>query len=261
MKIIDCFIFYNEIELLLYRLSILYEYVDYFILVESTKTFVGNQKILYYQENIDLFSKFKDKIIHIIVDDMPYKTPNIKYKEQWKNERHQRNCIDRGIKKLSLSDDDIILISDVDEIIDPTIFSNKYEIGKIYKLEQDMYYYNLQSMCHNKWKAVKLLLYNTYINIKKLPDDIRKYTTTDIITKGGWHLSYFGDNKFIKNKIINFSHQEYNTNEYCNLDKIKSNITNGIDIFNRKNHDLIKINIDKNSYLPIEYNVYLIKYI
>ena len=44
MKIIDSFIFYNELDLLYYRLSILDEYVDYFILVESKYTFSGDIK-------------------------------------------------------------------------------------------------------------------------------------------------------------------------------------------------------------------------
>ena len=43
MKIVDCFIFYNEIDMLLYRLEILNEYVDYFILVESKYTFSGKE--------------------------------------------------------------------------------------------------------------------------------------------------------------------------------------------------------------------------
>ena len=77
MKIIDSFIFYNELDLLNYRLSILNDFVDYFILVESTHTFTGYPKKLFYNENKKLFDKFNQKIIHIIVDDFPYKYPNI----------------------------------------------------------------------------------------------------------------------------------------------------------------------------------------
>ena len=77
MKIIDTFIFYNEIELLTYRLSILNEYIDYFVLVEARYSFSGKPKELYYENNKDLFKKFNKKIIHIILDDLPYKFPNI----------------------------------------------------------------------------------------------------------------------------------------------------------------------------------------
>ena len=71
MKIIDCFIFYNELKMLLFRLSELNEYVDYFIIVESTFTFTGNKKDLFFKNNASMFESFKEKIIHIIVDDMP----------------------------------------------------------------------------------------------------------------------------------------------------------------------------------------------
>jgi hypothetical protein len=66
-KIIDCFIFYNELNMLEFRFQELYNDVN--VLVKSTIT--SKDKILYYNENIDLFSKYKDKIIHIIVDDFP----------------------------------------------------------------------------------------------------------------------------------------------------------------------------------------------
>ena len=110
MKIVDCFIFYNELDMLKYRLSILNEHVDYFILVESTHTHVGKEKQLFYNDNKELFKDFHSKIIHIIVDDFPFKFPNIDIakSEQWKNENFQRNAIVRGLNQLSLLDDDII---------------------------------------------------------------------------------------------------------------------------------------------------------
>ena len=113
-KIIDCFIFYNELELLTYRLNILNDFVDFFVLVESTLTFVGKEKPLFYQENKHLFEKFNDKIIHVVVDDFPYKNPNIESREQWENERFQRNCISRGLNKLSLQNNDVNTNTDID---------------------------------------------------------------------------------------------------------------------------------------------------
>ena len=49
MKIIDCFIFYNELDLLTYRLNLLKNIVDYFIIVESTHTFIGKEKKIIFQ--------------------------------------------------------------------------------------------------------------------------------------------------------------------------------------------------------------------
>lgn len=150
MKIIDCFIFYNELDLLNYRLNILNNIVDYFIVVEATHKHNGKEKNLIYEENKNKFDSFKNKIIHIILDDFPYKFPNINNNndEPLKNEIYQRNAIKLGIDKLILNDDDIIHISDLDEIPDPNILTkvknNQINIT-INTLELDLYYYNLNS--------------------------------------------------------------------------------------------------------------------
>jgi beta-1,4-mannosyl-glycoprotein beta-1,4-N-acetylglucosaminyltransferase len=108
-----------------YRLNILDKVVDYFVLVESTHTHVGKEKPLFYNENKHLFEKFNHKIIHIVVDDFPHKYPNINIEkqEQWINERFQRDCISRGIDKLNLTGEDIITITDLDEIPNPNILT------------------------------------------------------------------------------------------------------------------------------------------
>jgi beta-1,4-mannosyl-glycoprotein beta-1,4-N-acetylglucosaminyltransferase len=91
MKIIDCFTFYNEFDILHYRLAALYDHVDYFILVEARTTHAGNPKPLFYMENEHLYERFRDKIIHMAVD-LPFKSPNINYNnaEQWKNENEPK---------------------------------------------------------------------------------------------------------------------------------------------------------------------------
>ena len=120
MKIIDCFIFFNEVDMLKYRLSILDKVVDKFILVEARSTFSGLDKELYYNKNKKMFEQYNDKIINVVID-MPYKKPSIDYskKEQWENEYFQRNSIEIGLKQLQLNQNDYIMISDVDEIPDP----------------------------------------------------------------------------------------------------------------------------------------------
>jgi hypothetical protein len=74
-------------------------------------------------------------------------------------------------------------------------------------------------------------------------------------------LSYFGDSTFIKNKLENFSHQEYNSDTYTNLDKISEKINNGLDLFNRDQNNISnsiqKIPINDNLYLPPLYDTYL----
>ena len=79
MKIVDCFIFYNELDMLQYRLDTIFNCVDYFIIVESRYTHSGKEKTLYYNDNKHLFESFNSKIIHIVLDELPFKYPNIDY--------------------------------------------------------------------------------------------------------------------------------------------------------------------------------------
>lgn len=204
MKIIDCFIFYNELELLKIRLNELWESVDYFVLVEGTLTFTGNNKRLYYNDNKHLFEKYNNKIIHIIVDDYPTTT------NPWIREYHQRNCISRGIKMIdNLDDSDVILISDVDEIPNSRIFDNiTISNNVIYALETTLYYYNLEWTTDRKWAASKLLNYLTY-KTNPVPEKIRHMSHVTI-PHAGWHLSYYGDINFIINKLESFSEQQAN---------------------------------------------------
>jgi len=258
-KVVDCFIFYNELDLLNYRLNVLDDFIDYFIIVESTHTFVGKEKILYFNENKALFEQFKEKIIHIIVDDMPYKLPG----KAWDNEYHQRNCISRGIEKLKLNNDDLIIISDLDEIPDPSILfklkNDNIELS-IKKLRMDMYYYNLNTKYDIVWDAVKIFSYKFYIDSKLSCQEIRNYNCP-IITNGGWHLSYFGDSNFIKNKIEMFSHQELNIPTFTSTDKIEYRVKNGTDIFDRNCYKITRLHTKDNTYLPPKYSTFLTKYI
>tara|TARA_B110000977_G_C11045009_1_gene480213 strand:+ start:95 stop:1927 length:1833 start_codon:yes stop_codon:yes gene_type:complete len=259
-KIIDCFTFYNELDMLTYRLNILNDVVDYFVLVESMYTFVGKEKTLFYQENKQLFEKFNHKIIHIIVDDFPHKYPNINIEngEQWINERYQRDCISRGIDELSLQKNDVITITDLDEIPNPKILEqikNKDIVVDINILELDLYYYNLHSKMDHLWYHTKILTFEKYNELNIGCDKIRFYKC-HIIKNAGWHLSYFGNEKFIKNKLENFSHQEFNKVEFTDEKLIKERINNGKDLFDRPIR-IINIQIEDNDNLPPAYDIYL----
>ena len=295
MKIVDCFVFYNELQLLEYRLSILYDVVDYFIIVESRQTFVGKSKELFYQNNKNRFSKFKDKIIHIVVD-LPYKYPNIDYKnkkpfqhlyynengQQWMNEAFQRESINRGFEIICWCNEDYIIVSDVDEIPDPNTLRDikncKIKPFEIYKLAQDLYYYNLNSKQNNKWHHSYIMSYGYFNKYRKKEIPIEKCIYFENSYKflinnnermflnelrltfdhdggilnlenGGWHLSYFGNEEFIKNKYANFSHVEISSDS-MDLKKIRESINN-------QN----KMRIEDNNYLPHKFENYLSNYI
>lgn len=271
MKIVDCFIFYNELDLLNYRLNILDSKVDHFVLVEATHTFTGKEKPLIFIENLKMFEKFADKITHIVVD-MPYKYPDINYEknEQWANEYHQRNSIDIGIKSLDLKEEDLIIITDVDEILNPILLNNirnddsskMFLENEIVSLEMDLYYYNLLTLDTIKWSKPKILSFNLYKSISqnKSCDNIRMMSTNFKYENAGWHLSYFGDIEFIKNKLCNISHQECNIDKYTSDENISKSIETGNDMFHRKNSGLSKIELNKNPNLPYEYEKYLQKF-
>lgn len=240
------------------------EVVDFFVLVEATHTFIGKPKDLFFEKNKEKFEKFKDKIIHIIVDDLPFIHPNINLNnyEQWVNEKFQRNAIKRGIDKINMNLDDVLIISNLDEIPDTNLINaiknNSFKIKDncVYSLEQNFFYYNLNSLHAKKWYKAKLVSYDTYLNSKSAScEDIRMEYYQVIINKGGWHLSYFGDKYFVQNKLQNFSHQEYNNELYTNLENIQKRIETSKGFTSEQT--INSISVKDNPYLPPKYQEYL----
>ena len=83
--------FFDEEMLLDLRLNIMDKYVDKFVITEATYMHNGKPKNLNF--DINKFSKFKDKIIYIPVEDMPEgDNPYIR-------ENFQRNSLIKGIKE------------------------------------------------------------------------------------------------------------------------------------------------------------------
>ncbi len=225
--IYDCFTFFNEFDLLEIRLNELDSVVDKFVLVEATKTFSGLEKPLYFENNKQKFERFLDKIIHVVVDDYPDMSGD------WVIENYQRNAISRGL--VNCKDEDVILVSDCDEIPNPkAILDNKDKLGlKIF--EQNMYYYYFNLKASSKWLAGTRMLF--YKDLKNGFDDVDNYSKTVIkelnngttpqkvrhINKGlliknaGWHFTYTGGVDMIVKKVKSYSHFR----EVPNIDKNK----------------------------------------
>lgn len=266
MKIVDCFTFFNELDLLKYRLHILNDVVDFFVIVEATHTHAGKEKTLIFEENKHLFEKYKDKIIHVVVSDFKFVAPDIDFQknEQWKNENYQRDCIDKGIQRLKdcLSPDDVLTITDLDEIPDPrilnTIKTQNINIT-VNILEMDFYYYNLNSKIQEKWYHPKIISYGTYRNLG-LSFNALRFHECEVIRRGGWHLSYFGDANFIQTKIKEFAHQELNNENFTNIEKIKKRMNSHSDLYDRPYNRVDKIRIQDNDYLPPDYDTFLRKF-
>jgi beta-1,4-mannosyl-glycoprotein beta-1,4-N-acetylglucosaminyltransferase len=257
MKIIDCFLFFNELEMLLFRLKELNNFVDYFVLVESEYTFSGNTKELYYKNNKELFAEYNHKIIHVVEKDFDL----ILYCSAWEREASQRNAIQKGLDELNLSDDDVIIISDCDEIPN-TVYLEKIKYqpkilvkpAQINVLEQDFYYYNLMSKKAIKWLMSKVVSYQL-IKYGCTPQTIR-HTYHNIIENGGWHFSYFGSPEKIRTKIESFSHTEFNDEQFKNLNTIEQNIELKKDLFFRSNEEIINYEINELE-LPKNYKMLL----
>lgn len=214
-KIYDCFIFYNELELLEIRLTELYDHVDKFVLVESRETFRGNLKPLFFEENKHLFEKFLDKIIHVIVED------RLRVPSAWHREEFQRNQIVRGL--IHCEDNDVILISDVDEIIRPskvqdivTILTNiQYSKLPIVLCNQTLYryYFNRFDKKDSPWPGSIAIFYK---HLKQCcPEYCRKLAQQRripcVVNDAGWHFTSMGGHGRVVSKLAAFSHAECDT--------------------------------------------------
>jgi len=252
MKLCDCFMYFDEDLVLDLRLNILNNYVDKFVIAEATKDHTGKDKKLNF--NINNFSKFKSKISYIIVEDMP---TNLKfYKKNWPvhhlRDQHQRNALARGYE--DSNDEDLIMISDIDEIPDPNkikIFDvkNKYACFIQKNFQSKI---NLLNISDKNWMGTKIIK-KKYIkspqwlrNIKTAKPSFWKFykpRQPQLIYDGGWHFSFLKNPKGISKKIQSYSHSEYNKSIYTDEKKIAERINNRIDIFDR-NFKYEKIDID-----------------
>tara|TARA_Y100000590_G_scaffold6699_1_gene8685 strand:+ start:185 stop:979 length:795 start_codon:yes stop_codon:yes gene_type:complete len=244
--------YFDEDLMLDLRLNILNENVDKFIIAEATRDHAGNEKKLNF--NLKNFSKFENKIQYLVVDDVPI---NVKSKKKnwsanhWRDQ-HQRNAMARGFE--NCDDEDLIMISDIDEIPDPKKMSefkiqNKYACfmqknfqSKLNLLNVTDKYWMGTKICQKKFLRSPQWLRD--IKTKKRPFwKFYKPKTPQLILDGGWHFSFLKKPKDIAKKIISYSHQEFNKDEFINEKKIEKRIENKQDLFNR-NIKYEKIEID-----------------
>lgn len=211
MKIVDCFIFYNELDLLHLRLEELYDVVDKFIIVEANYTFAGNPKQWNYEINKERYEKYNDKIVYIKVEDMPNDG------NAWNNEYHQRNAIQKCFTLFE--DDDLAIISDVDEIPNSHTIQYIRENVVVIPVRLGMEFYNYNFNCKISTSQLNVPVVYRINELKgNSPQRFREIYNVNFIPNAGWHFSWFGDAEFCKNKIKNFAHQELN--KECYLEKL-----------------------------------------
>ena len=254
MKIFDCFMYFDEEIVLDLRLNILDKYVDYFIIVESIYTHRGDKRNLKFDPK--KFTKFQNKIKYFIYDEIPEKiepilendNENDKARKYIMNavyrENGQRDFISSGLK--DAKDNDLILISDVDEIPNLNNLNFNALKEKIIIFKQDMFYYKLNLKLPNIiWSGTKackkkdLLSPQWLRNIKDRKYPIyrldtffskKKYSSIKFIDNGGWHFSNLKTAQEIEYKLRSYlHHREFDenpmtTNEIENIIKNKQAI-------------------------------------
>ena len=239
MAIFDCFQYFNEDHIADLRFNILNKFIDKFVIVESTVNHQGKPKKLHF--DIDKYKKFKDKINYIVVDDTPENIKKNHVGGESLVEQHQRNSIMKGLK--DANDNDLIILSDVDEIPDLNKL-NEYDKNKYAVFSQKMFMYklNLLNLEENNWHGSKICLKKNFkspqwlrnLKFKKYPFwRIDKQRNLQIIENGGWHFAYLQSPENISKKIKSFAHGEFNKPNFVNLENIKEKINMGKDIFDR----------------------------
>ena len=267
MKIFDCFMYFDEDLILDLRLNTLNKFIDYFVIVESIYNHKGEKRKLKF--NIKKFKKFNNKIIYLIHNQVPNEIKKIKKNDSENEintkyifnaifrENSQRNYILKGLSKAK--DDDIILISDVDEIPNLKKVNFKKLKNKLIFFNQEMFYYkfNLKLPNYNwigtkscKKKYLKNPQWLRNIKDRKYPfyrlDTFfsdKKFSNVEIIENGGWHFSYLQNPDKIIEKIVSFSHGERNKPEFTNIKNIEEKIKNQQNIFDL-GFDYRKVELD-----------------
>ena len=230
MNIYDCFMYFDEDLLLDLRFNILNKYVKKFVITEATYTHNGAKKKLKF--DINQFQKFKDKITYIVVDKPPPNILNLIDGESegkrgeklilngMARDYFQRENLNKGIKEAE--EDDLILISDLDEIPNLEHVDFSKVDNKILMFEQKMFYYKL-NLFYEKltWLGSKATKKKNFLspqwlrNIKgknypKWRLDVlfskKKYSNLFFVKNGGWHFTCLRTAEELEKKLLNFAH-------------------------------------------------------
>lgn len=262
IRVFECFPFFNELDILEIHLNVLAPLVDYFVIVEATRNFMGREKPLYFQENRDRFAAFSDKIIHVIVDDLPSELDAASEPEEiratgFKREALQRSAMNRGLREAR--PDDLIIVSDVDEIIKPDVFEKAladYK-DKITYFEGVYYHYflNWRLAGHEDLKTTRMIEMKYFKDghhlrktkgrrSKSLPEWLEYFVWLpyaarrhghplgrQIMHEGCWHLSFMMNSDKIRKKLQAYSHTERTTDDFLAEGKIEERIARRISVF------------------------------
>ena len=241
--IIDSFLFFNEAELTELRIKYLNKIVDYFVVIEADITHQGQKKAWNFpkilENNLKEFSK-KIQYHQLNIDPEKIKNEeswiidNVKGDDAWRIENFQRNYIKNACQKFS--DEDILIISDVDEIPSKSKleFIKTSDFKKIAPIafEQYLFHIDCNFLKLESWRgsiATTLEVCNAYT-----PHRLRRSRNRiSHFTDSGWSFSSFGGPKKIKEKLESIAHTEFNNDKFTNFNHIINCQRTGSDLFHR----------------------------
>lgn len=187
--IVSAFPFLNELDLLRLKLEYTSPFVDQFLLVESTVTFSGHSKPLYFQENKDQFAGYP--ITHVIVDDMPFGP------DTWARQNHQRAVLLDEVTKLR---PEIVLFTDTDEITALHVVQSFKELNApIATMDMVLLTYWADRLNPAGCCIPKICRFDG-----RSPD--RAHHHYPIIEQAGWHFAYTGSRETLLEKLNATSH-------------------------------------------------------
>jgi len=227
IKLFDCFTINDELDLLELRLRTGAPCVDRFVLVEATRTFSGAEKPLHYAESAARFAPWREKIRHVVVDDLPPPRP-----KRWAAEIHQRNCILRGLDDAAPGD--VIVVSDVDEILHPEVLEELREgCDGLTGLEMP------STFRFANWmlppgpfaQASRALPFELLHD----PHHQRNHTRPDrVIRDAGRHFTTLGGIEDLVAKFESYSHAEMDTERQKAAEYLRRAQKMGVDVFSRQ---------------------------
>ena len=238
--LIDAFTYFNEKELVELRLKYLNSIVDYFVVIESNITFTGKEKKWNFPEVLkNNLKEFSHKIqyhqlnikLEEIKNEESWIIDNIKGDDFWRIENFQRNYIKKACK--NFSDDDILIISDLDEI--PSKNKINFILASDFKKiapEQYLFHLDCNYLRLESWRGS--IVTTMGVCNEHSPQKFRTLRNRiSHFTNAGWSFSSFGGYKRVKEKIESYAHSEHNNEKFKNPEHIAHCQRTGADLFHR----------------------------
>jgi len=243
ISFIDSFLFNGE-EIVKMRLEYLYNYVDYFYIVESIYTFSGLKKVEYYlDKHAEWFKPYMNKIKFIKLDSLFPIGDTIFHNHNERcfyEEKQQRNYVRNILLNDFINKDFIVAVCDVDEMYNISKLDTKENLftlltDKYIMLKMKMYMYTFENYMDDNWEMAFLISSKLLRDHQDL-DAIRifKLGEKTLRLENGWHFTNFMKSDEIVRKLNSFSHVDLNRPPYNNVDYVNFTLEKGIDLFNRK---------------------------